>query len=353
MSGSIPASAPRWSAAPAPSCAGRTTASSSTWKAPTSTAGWFHSSLLFNLAATGDKPYNTVVTHGFVLDGKGQKMSKSLGNVITPEEIMKTLGADILRLWTASVDYSEDVRISKDILERNADAYRKIRNTLRFLLGALADFDPARDAVPEAAVVAPGSLGLERLPATWRRMCARPTWPSTSSRPPRCLLSLLPAGALRPLLRDHQGPPLLRRPGQSPAAAPAARSATAWPRAWPTLMAPVLSFTADEIWENIPGAEGHVFEQRFPVGGGEAEDAAWGTLWSIKEALNQKLEPMRAAKEIGTSLDTQVAISLNRGAEAPAGVAWASPSRTSWWSPAWSSCPTGARPWRPKASRWR
>ena len=103
--------------------------------------GWFHSSLLFNLAASGTKPYTTVVTHGFVLDGRGQKMSKSLGNVITPEEILKTYGADILRLWAASCDYSEDVRVSKEILERSADAYRKIRNTLRFMLGALADYD--------------------------------------------------------------------------------------------------------------------------------------------------------------------------------------------------------------------
>ena len=271
--------------------------------------GWFHSSLLFSLAATGEKPYNTVVTHGFVLDGKGQKMSKSLGNVITPEEIMKTLGADILRLWTASVDISEDVRISKDILERNADAYRKIRNTLRFLLGALADFDSAKDVVPEAQWspldrwVWSAFLNLAK--EVREAYLAFDFLKATQAILSFCQLEL--SGRYFEIIKDRLYCDRLdssRRRSCRTVCLALAKGMT-------ILVAPVLSFTADEIWEHIPGAEGHVFEQRFPAGESRAEPRNWSILWSIKEALNRSLEPMRAAKEIGTSLDTKLSISLS------------------------------------------
>jgi isoleucyl-tRNA synthetase len=103
--------------------------------------GWFQSSLLTALAANGDKPFKTVLTHGFTVDEKGHKMSKSLGNVVAPQDIMKTLGADIIRLWVAATDYSGEMSVSKVILERMSDAYRRIRNTMRFLLANLAGFD--------------------------------------------------------------------------------------------------------------------------------------------------------------------------------------------------------------------
>src|SRR5262245_24517986 len=112
--------------------------------------GWFHSSLLVAVNDTGTAPYRAVLTHGFTLDGAGRKMSKSLGNVISPQEVLKEHGADVLRHWVATVDFLEDMRLSKEILARNAEAYRKIRNTCRFILGNLADFEPARDTVPLA-----------------------------------------------------------------------------------------------------------------------------------------------------------------------------------------------------------
>ena len=112
--------------------------------------GWFHSALLTGVAVAGRAPYETVVTHGFVLDGMGRKMSKSLGNVIGPEEVIARHGAELLRLWVAAEDYREDVRISEEILGQLVEAYRRIRNTARFLLGNLYDFDPARDALPLA-----------------------------------------------------------------------------------------------------------------------------------------------------------------------------------------------------------
>lgn len=270
--------------------------------------GWFHSSLLFNLAASGKKPYDTVVTHGFVLDGKGQKMSKSLNNVISPEEILKTMGADILRLWVASVDYSEDVRISKDILERNADAYRKIRNTLRFLLGALADFDPARDAAPEeswspldrwiwnaflrlAKEVRHAYLSYDFLTATQAILSF-------------CQLEL--SGRYFEIIKDRLYCDATDSSRRRSCRTVCRRLA----EGMAILMAPVLSFTADEVWENIPAAEGHVFEQRFPEGKPLESPEAWDRLWEIRGAVQAAMEPHRAAKTIGTSLDAEVTIAL-------------------------------------------
>jgi isoleucyl-tRNA synthetase len=269
--------------------------------------GWFHSSLLFNLAATGEKPYDTVVTHGFVLDGKGQKMSKSLGNVVTPEEIMKTLGADILRWWTASVDYNEDVRISKEILERSADAYRKIRNTLRFLLGALADFDPAVDAVDEGAFApldawvwkAFGAMSAQVTSAyaNFQFMEAAQALHSF------CQLEL--SGRYFEIIKDRLYCDELDSPRRRSC------RTVCWKLAQglSALLAPILSFTADEVWENIPGTQGSVFEQRFPQGA-PVPGGDWERFWEIREAVQAAMEPHRAAKTIGTSLDAQVTLCL-------------------------------------------
>jgi isoleucyl-tRNA synthetase len=271
--------------------------------------GWFHSSLLFNLAATGEKPYDTVVTHGFVLDGKGQKMSKSMGNTVTPEEILKTLGADILRWWTASVDYNDDVRISKQILERSADAYRKIRNTLRFLLGALADFDPARDQVPEDQW-SPldrwvwGSFGrlAGQVTEAYRNFQYLDV---TQSLHGFCQLDL--SGRYFEIIKDR----LYCDAADSPRRRSCRTVCWKLAQGLAVLLAPVLSFTSDEVWENIPGAEGHVFEQRFPQGDDAAAPAHWERFWEIREAVQGAMEPHRAAKTIGTSLDAEVRLILD------------------------------------------
>ena len=273
--------------------------------------GWFHSSLLFNLAAKGDKPYDTVVTHGFVLDGKGQKMSKSLGNTITPEETLKTFGADILRWWTASCDYNEDVRISREILERSADAYRKIRNTLRFLLGALADFDPARDEVPQAQ----WSPLDQWLWASFGRLADQVTnsyrdfqyMEVTQALHGFCQLEL--SGRYFEIIKDRlycdelEG---LRRKSCRTVLWKVAQGLT-------ILLAPVLSFTADEVWENLPGVDGNVLEQRFPKGDGATASPDWDAFWTIREAVQSAMEPHRAAKTIGTSLDAEVRLALPEG----------------------------------------
>jgi len=270
--------------------------------------GWFHSSLLFNLAASGTKPYDTVVTHGFVLDGKGQKMSKSMGNVVVPDDVMKTLGADILRLWAANVDYNDDVRISKDILDRNADAYRKIRNTLRFLLGALADFDPAQDAVPEAQW-----SPLDRwLMAAFARLSkevreaylAYDFMRAAQLLHGFCQLEL--SGRYFEILKDR-----LYCDAKDSARRRSCRH-LCWElvKGLSLLMAPLVSFTADEVWEHIPGVDGTVFEQRFPDFPVADQDGNWESFWAIREQVQAAMEPHRAAKTIGTSLDAQVRLGL-------------------------------------------
>ena len=107
--------------------------------------GWFHSSLLASVGTRGSAPYRSVLTHGFVVDGSGRKMSKSVGNVVAPEDVIKKYGAEVLRLWVAAQDYRDDIRISQEILTRLSEAYRRIRNTCRYILGNIHDFDPARD----------------------------------------------------------------------------------------------------------------------------------------------------------------------------------------------------------------
>ncbi len=270
--------------------------------------GWFHSSLLFNLAATGKKPYKTVVTHGFVMDGKGQKMSKSLGNVVSPDEVMKTLGADILRLWACSVDYNEDVRIGKEILDRSADAYRKIRNTLRFLLGALDGFDPVKDLVPEREWSpldawiwgAFGRLSVEVGDAFEKFDFHR----ATQALHGFCQLEL--SSRYFEIIKDRLYCDALDSARRRSCRTVCFKLAIGMA----ILLAPVVSFTADEVWEFIPGATGSVFEQRFPEPAATPESEAWQALWIVREALQGAMEPHRAAKIIGTSLDASVRIGL-------------------------------------------
>src|SRR5437867_3970775 len=131
--------------------------------------GWFHSSLLEAVGTRGQPPYRAVLTHGFVVDGEGRKMSKSLGNTVAPDDVIARYGAEVLRLWAAAEDYTEDIRLSEEILTHLAEAYRRIRNTCRFLLGNLADFDPGRDAVPDDRLLPLDRWALLRLGRTIER----------------------------------------------------------------------------------------------------------------------------------------------------------------------------------------
>jgi isoleucyl-tRNA synthetase len=271
--------------------------------------GWFHSSLLFNLAATGEKPYQTVVTHGFVLDGKNQKMSKSIGNVVTPDEVIKIFGADILRWWSASVNYNDDVHISKEILERSADAYRKIRNTVRFLLGALAEFDPAKDLVSEDKW-SPLDLWVHE---SFKRLVDQVTdhyrnyqfLNAAQAIHGFCQLEL--SSRYFEIIKDRlycDSLDSLRRMS--------CRN-VCWRlvQGLAVLLAPILSFTADEIWDNIPSMEGCIFEQRYPEGKGKTVSQDWERFWEIRETIHKTMEPYRATKTIGTSLDAEVQLTIS------------------------------------------
>jgi isoleucyl-tRNA synthetase len=271
--------------------------------------GWFHSSLLFNLAATGKKPYHTVVTHGFVLDGKNQKMSKSIGNVITPDEVIKIFGADILRWWAASVNYNDDVHISKEILERSADAYRKIRNTIRFLLGALAEFNPTNDLVPESQW-SPLDLWVYE---SFKRLVDQVSnhyrnyqfLNVTQLIHAFCQLEL--SGRYFEIIKDRlycDSLNSMRRRSCRTVCWQLVQGLT-------KLLAPILSFTADEIWDNIPGVEGCVFEQCYPEGNGGPVSNNWERFWEIREIVHKEMEPYRATKAIGTSLDAEVQLAMN------------------------------------------
>jgi isoleucyl-tRNA synthetase len=268
--------------------------------------GWFHSALLAAVATREQAPYDVVLTHGFTLDGAGRKMSKSLKNVIAPEEITSKYGADILRLWVAAEDYREDVRISPEILGRLVEAYRRVRNTLRFLLGALSDFDPA------AAAPAPAELDRWILHRTQRLVerCGR-AFDAYEFHVVYHAVNNFCSVDLSALYLDI----VKDRLYCSAAAAPERRAAqwTIW-RIADTLtriIAPVLPFTAEDVWAHLPGPrEESVCLARFPeVDSALVDDAVetvFERLLEMRAAVNKTLEEARQAGTIGHSLDASV-----------------------------------------------
>ncbi|HNP02005.1 MAG TPA: isoleucine--tRNA ligase, partial [Agitococcus sp.] len=214
--------------------------------------GWFQSSLLTALAANGDKPFKTVLTHGFTVDEKGHKMSKSLGNVVSPQDIMKTLGADIIRLWVAATDYSGEMSVSKVILERMSDAYRRIRNTMRFLLANLAGFDPAQHLVPTNDMLALDRWVVDKAAQVQTDIIAAYEAYEFHNIYHKlhnfCSLDL--GSFYLDIIKDRQyttqADSLARRSAQT-ALYHIIQALVRW-------CAPILSFTAHEIWQEIPQA---------------------------------------------------------------------------------------------------
>jgi len=271
--------------------------------------GWFQSSLVASVGLKGSAPFRQVVTHGFVVDSEGHKMSKSVGNVILPQQLLEQYGADIVRLWTAMVDFREDVRISEEIMARNADSYRKIRNTLRFLLGNLSDFDPTRDAVPagelrglDAYIFRSAGRLAEEVKEAYRNY----DFSGVSHRILNfCSVDLsslyLDVNKDR-LYCDHPLDPA-RRGTQTVLYHLAELLAT--------LLAPVLSFTADEFWQHLPGErEESVHLATFPDATEIADepdaDARLQRLLTLREAVFASLEELRQAGAIGKSEEARV-----------------------------------------------
>ncbi len=274
--------------------------------------GWFQSSLLTSVALYGDAPYDGVITHGFVVDGQGRKMSKSLGNVVAPQDLIQKYGADIVRLWVASLDYRDDDPISEEILARCGEAYRKIRNTARYLLSNLYDFDPAADAVPAERLLPLDRWALAQARAVVRRVHA--AYETYEFHVIYHQLVNFCATTLSAFYCDI----LKDRLYASAAASAERRSAqTALhriTRALAAAAAPLLPFTAEEIWKELPGKkEESVHLARFDglddVSVDSVPEAAWERLTKLREEASVILEQARRDKVIGSSLEGAIVLS--------------------------------------------
>jgi isoleucyl-tRNA synthetase len=274
--------------------------------------GWFQSSLLTGCAIDGRAPYKALLTHGFVVDGKGMKMSKSKGNAVAPQRVMDTYGADILRLWVAATDYSGELSISEEIIKRVVEAYRRIRNTLRFLLANTADFDPTHDAVPPGELVEIDRYALHLI-AELQAECAADYETYEFHRIAQRLQTFCSEelGAFwLDILKDRlytttaDGPP--RRSAQT------ALWHTA--RVLAGLMLPVMPFTAEEVWETLTG-EPHgslaLHTWRELAAGLSRDDALaakWAEVRAARAQVQRVLEQLRSAGDIGASLQAEVHI---------------------------------------------
>ena len=276
--------------------------------------GWFQSSLLTSVALFQEAPYRTVVTHGFVVDGAGRKMSKSLGNVIAPQDLIKRYGADILRLWVASLDYRDDDPISEEILARCAEAYRKIRNTARYLISNLYDFDPSADAVSPRDLAPLDRWALHQT----RRLAARLADAYGDYQYHLVYHSLVNfcATTLSAFYLDVLKDRLYASPPASPERRSAQTAMHRIARSIATFTAPVLAFTAEEIWEALPSPkEQSVHAVRFDglddLPDQPLPEEAWDRLMRLREEAAALLEAARREKTIGSSLEGAIALTQN------------------------------------------
>ena len=281
--------------------------------------GWFMSSLMLSTATDNKAPYKQVLTHGFTVDGQGRKMSKSIGNIVTPQEVMDKFGGDILRLWVASTDYTGEMTVSDEILKRAADSYRRIRNTARFLLANLNGFDPQRDAVkPE------DMISLDR----WAVACALDAQKEIKDAYDNYQFHTVVQRLMRfcsvemgsfylDIIKERQyttkADSLARRSCQT-ALWHIAEALVRW-------MAPILSFTADEIWGYLPQTATpraefvfteEFYEGLFDLGENEKlDDAYWQQLIKVRSEVNRVLEIARNDKVIGGGLEAEVTVYAN------------------------------------------
>jgi isoleucyl-tRNA synthetase len=277
--------------------------------------GWFHSSLLESIGTRGKEPYKAVLTHGYVVDGKGKKMSKSAGNVIAPQKIIDQHGAEILRLWVASENYREDIRVSNEILKRLTESYRKIRNTIRYLIGNLYDFDPEKDRVPleslpeiDRYILSRFNVLREKILLAFENYEFHTFYHSFTNF---CVVEL--SAFYLDILKDRvytypkksQG----RRAGQT--------TLYIILMGMVRLIAPILSFTAEEIWRYLPkgsAEEKSVHLSSFPdsadVEFGEELTRNWELLVQLKGEVSKASEASRRDKVIGHSLDSIIKLEL-------------------------------------------
>jgi len=271
--------------------------------------GWFHSSLLLASAIYGRAPYRGLLTHGFTVDGQGKKMSKSVGNTVSPQEVSGKLGAEIIRLWCAATDYSGDLAIDDKILARVVDSYRRIRNTLRFLLANVSDFDPAADAVPFEQMLEIDRYALVRAAQFQEDILAHykvyEFHPVVAKLQLYCSEDL--GGFYLDVLKDRlytTAPKSLARRSAQTALHQITHAMLRW-------MAPFLSFTAEEAWK-IFGDSDSIFMETFSALG-QSDDgllAKWRRIREIRDAINKDIEALRAAGQVGASLQACVTLTV-------------------------------------------
>ena len=272
--------------------------------------GWFHSSLLTSVAMHGRAPYRGVLTHGFTVDEKGRKMSKSVGNILAPQKLTSTLGADVVRLWIAATDYANEMSVSDEILKRMADSYRRIRNTLRFLLGNMHGFDPAAHAVAWNDLVAIDQWAIgaaftlqNDVVTAFRNYEFHDIYQEVHNF---CVVEL--GGFYLDIIKDRlytTGAGSLPRRSAQTAMYHIADAMVRW-------LAPILSFTAEEVWGFMPGVRNesvflNVWHQ-FPAGAERGSEVDWPAFIALKADVARQLERLRTAGQIGAPLEAEVAI---------------------------------------------
>jgi len=275
--------------------------------------GWFHSALLTSAAMRGVAPYRQVLTHGFTVDQHGKKMSKSAGNVVAPQQVMNAMGADVLRLWVAATDYSGDMHVSDEILKRVADAYRRIRNTCRYLLANLNGFDPGRDSVAPSELLAIDRWIVERA-AQLQREVILPAYEAYEFhriyQGVHDFCSVTLGTVYLDILKDRmytlKTDAHARRSGQTAMHA-VLEALVRW-------VAPILAYTSETIWQHLPGErpDSPLFAT-WATDFAEAEGPAlpWALLLGLREQAQKVLEPMRQAKQIGAGLDAELTLYLD------------------------------------------
>jgi isoleucyl-tRNA synthetase len=281
--------------------------------------GWFQSSLLTSAAIHGRAPYDHVLTHGFTVDAQGRKMSKSMGNGIEPQDIMKTLGADILRLWICSTDYRNEMSLSDEILKRVADTYRRVRNTARFLLGNLDGFDPDKHLLPTAGCLDLDRWAVQQAADTQAAIVAayeRYDFPEIIQRVQNFCTNELGA-----LYLDITKDRLYTMPTDSRGRRSAQSAMYRILEAMVRWLAPVVTFTAEEIWASMPGSrtESVLFETWYDGLDVRVDGDArgwWSTLLGVRATASQVLERMRKDGQIGASLDATLTIHADTATQA-------------------------------------
>ncbi len=280
--------------------------------------GWFQSSLLTSVAMNNIEPYREVLTHGFIVDGNGFKMSKSIGNVIAPEEIIKTLGADVLRLWVASVDYRGEVAASKDIFTRTSEMYRRMRNTMRFFLANLHGFDPDKDLLDDKDM-----LALDRWAVDKSRRLQQEIVEAYESYQFHIVVQKLHhfcvadmGGFYLDIIKDRQYTMAAESQGRRSAQTALYHIINCFVR-W---MAPIMSFTAEEIWQYIPGVEAQsvlLTEWYKDLTILNSDDVMnedfWQKVHDVRDAVNKEIEAQRNAGKIGSALEAEVTLYCGSG----------------------------------------